>query len=366
MRASVRWLSQWMRCRLTQALLGVRMLLPHDVAHAEGTGPRVVVSAVGDVGFRRQVGIDVARGQGDPFSHVRSVLQAADLRFANLESVLTVRPLPSPKTSRSYPIIKGPPQGAEALSRAGFDVVSVANNHIFDFFAPGFDDTLKSLARVQIAAVGAGKNDSQAYAPHISTVKGVRIGWLAYASGVNRPAHGDAVVARRWGPAPIAAVRKLRSQVDVLLVSVHWGQEGKHTPIPKQTQFAHALIDAGVDVVIGHHPHVLQSVEVYRDRPIFYSLGNFLFGKQPKVRRMSAILTISIGTGSQPIHSALLTPVLIDEATEVPMLATGSDADEIVETVQKISRGLGAKWQRQQEQLELVGSWTVHTQTTQR
>lgn len=331
--------------------VGGASTLTHATEH------EVQVVAVGDVGFRRQVGVAVARGESDPFASVRQILSSADVTFANLETVLSVRPLPEPSTSRRFPIIKSPPQGAIALARAGFDVVSVANNHAFDFFAPGFADTLDALSHAGVTAIGGGLNPAAAAAPYIHEVNGVRIGVLAFASGVNRAAHGNAYVARRWGDAPLRAVRALRSQVDVVIVSVHWGLEGMNIPGPKQTQCAHALIDAGADVIIGHHPHVLQSVEIYRERPIFYSLGNFLFGKQPRVRRQSAILSLRLGIGAMPIREASLRPVLIHEEREVPELADITEAMAIVERMKKISRSFGTTWKEHDGMLDLLGPW---------
>lgn len=321
--------------------------------------PQVHVVAVGDVAFRRQVGKAVAVGELDPFAQVKSTLVDADVTFGNLETVLTVRPLPEPKTSRSYPIIPSPPQGARLLAEVGFDVVSVANNHVFDFFAPGFFDTLAHLAKAKVATIGGGATPQQAFTPYIVEVNGVRLGFLAFASGVNRAPHGVAYVAKRWGDAPLRAIRALRLQVDVVLVSVHFGVEGEPKPGPKQTHFAHAVIDAGADVLIGHHPHVLQSVEIYRERPIVYSLGNFLFGKQSKVRRQSAILHLRLGSGKQPIRSVSFQPVLADPEREIPLLAEGEEARLIRERLRNVSRGFAASWTEHGEELELLGPWTM-------
>lgn len=342
------------RAGLSVALLSLGLW-----GEAAGADPKTIhVVAVGDVAFRRQVGAQVALGTTDPFAAVAGSLRA-DLAFANLETVLSVRKLPEPKTSRRFPIIQSPPQGAQILARAGFGVVSVANNHVFDFFAPGFFDTLNQLEEAKVVPIGGGRSGKDAAAPFVRNVNGVRVGMLAFASGVNRAAHGNAFVARRFGDAPIKAVRALRAQVDVVLVSVHFGLEGQALPIPTQTQFAHAVIEAGADVVIGHHPHVLQSVEWYRGRPIFYSLGNFLFGKQPKVRRQSAILHLQLGTGPSPVRSASLEPILIREDTETPDKPSEAEAQEIFDRLRRASRKLGAVLQQRQGFMEVRGADAV-------
>lgn len=318
--------------------------------------PLVQMVAVGDVAFRGRVGKAVAEGTADPFAAVRQRLMA-DLRFANLETVLTLRKLPDPASSRQFPIIRSPPQSAKLLAQVGFDVVSVANNHAFDFYAPGFLDTLSHLAAARVTAIGAGRTAKDAAAPFVKTVNGVRIGMLAFASGVNRAAHGNAVVARRYDEGVRKSISALRSQVDVLLVSVHFGLEGQMYPNQKQTDFAHAVIMAGADVVIGHHPHVLQSVEVYRGRPIFYSLGNFVFGKQPKVRRQTAILHLALGTGPQPLRAVSLSPILIREETELPDLPTAAEAEEIFARIRKASRPFRVRLEEREGRLEILGDW---------
>ena len=122
---------------------------------ARADGRCVHVTAVGDVAFRRQVGKTVAAAGPDPFSAVSGSL-ASDLAFANLETVLTERKIPERATATPYPIIGSPKQGAQVLARTGFAVVSIANNHAFDFFAPGFADTLGALAQAGVVAIGGG------------------------------------------------------------------------------------------------------------------------------------------------------------------------------------------------------------------
>ena len=261
--------------------------------------------------------------------------------------------------ARRFPIVQGPPQGAQYLARSGFDVVSVANNHAFDFYAAGFLDTLRALDEAGVRAIGGGRTPEQALRPFVQTIRGVRIGMLALASGVNRAPHGPAAVAWVWHPASLAAIRALRPQVDVLLVSVHWGIEGVFVASDKQRQRAHALIQAGADVILGHHPHVLQSVEVFQQRLIVYSLGNFLFGKQPLPRRQTVILHLRVAAGPQPIVDVRFDPVLISPQTEQPEPATGEAAAAIRRRLRDSSQRFNLRWTEQGESLILGGPWTT-------
>lgn len=337
-------------------------LLRSQVVSASEPLLPVHVVAVGDLGFRRQVGIDIAAGSGQPLAAVQKQL-AADLSFANLETVLSRRALPDPVAARRFPIVQGPPQGAQYLARSGFDVVSVANNHAFDFYAAGFLDTLRALDEAGVRAIGGGRTPEQALRPFVQTIRGVRIGMLALASGVNRAPHGPAAVAWVWHPASLAAIRALRPQVDVLLVSVHWGIEGVFVASDKQRQRAHALIQAGADVILGHHPHVLQSVEVFQQRLIVYSLGNFLFGKQPLPRRQTVILHLRFAGGPQPIVDVRFDPVLINPQTEQPAPATGEAAAAIRRRLRDISQRFNLRWTEQGDSLILGGPWTTPAAT---
>jgi poly-gamma-glutamate synthesis protein (capsule biosynthesis protein) len=138
-------------------------------------------------------------------------------------------------------------------------------------------------------------------------------------------------------------VHALDATVDVVVLSLHWGREFTEAPTAGQIALAHRLVDAGADVIIGHHPHVLQSVELYRDRPIVYSLGNFVFGHQPAPRDLSALLELSLQRGAHPIARVALrpvrllgplgTPTVVDGALARPVLARVRDASARFRTV---------------------------------
>jgi poly-gamma-glutamate synthesis protein (capsule biosynthesis protein) len=207
---------------------------------------------------------------------VRELLQGCDVVFGNLECTLPGDGGHVP----TEPRVVASAELVQAVKAAGFSVVSLANNHMFDCLEPGFRRLRDLLDEIGLPCFGAGRNLEEAAAPAILEVRGVRIAFLGAAderSGVHQFA-----TANQWGVAPLDTtrltrqIRELRSRVDLVIVSLHWGEERFLIPAPKQIEQAHALVDAGASMILGHHPHVLQGLEVYREAPVIYSLGNFV------------------------------------------------------------------------------------------
>jgi len=212
-----------------------------------------------------------------PLEFIAPVLRQSDIVFGNLECPLSLNGRRH-SNDASY---AAQPVFASAMARAGFQVVSFANNHCFDRGEAGFLDTLDVLAESGIAVTGAGRSLDAARAAALFSVNGVSVGFLAYS-----------LVGPDWiyatadesGVAPLNPlvagqdIARIRDQVDMVVVSVHWGVEGRSAPWLRQIELAHLLVDSGADILVGHHSHVPGSVEVYRGRPIVYSLGNFIFG----------------------------------------------------------------------------------------
>jgi poly-gamma-glutamate capsule biosynthesis protein CapA/YwtB (metallophosphatase superfamily) len=212
-----------------------------------------------------------------PFRAIAGELRSADIVFGNLECPLSSRGRPM-ANDQCY---CAPPEFAASLAAAPFHVVSFANNHCMDYGDAAFLDTLDVLGRHGVAVIGAGPSLSQARKPALFDVGGVRIAFLGYTMvGAERTFAIDG----ECGAVPlntfVAAqdITAVRLDVDIVVLSVHWGAEMVAAPSPRLVEFAHQLVDAGADVIIGHHPHVPGSIEVYRGRPILYSLGNFCFG----------------------------------------------------------------------------------------
>jgi hypothetical protein len=204
-----------------------------------------------------------------------ALLGRADVRFANLETPLLDEGRPLYSTGVR---LKSPPGAVGILRRLGIDVVSLANNHMMDFGPPGLAATLHHLASEGLPAVGAGPTRAAARAPVVLTVKGQRVAFLAACDneggGATRGGPGVSLIAPR---ALIAAVRRARAAAEYVVVAVHTGIEFCPCPEPFFVKLARRLIEAGAVVVAGHHPHVPQGFERYRDGLIAYSLGDFLF-----------------------------------------------------------------------------------------
>ncbi|MCC6727851.1 MAG: CapA family protein [Chthonomonadales bacterium] len=245
----------------------------------------VRVVAVGDICLSGSVARRMAAaGQGCPFAAVAPTLRGADIALGNLECALAAGGQPLPKRFR----FRGSPGAAAALRAAGFDALSLANNHSLDFGREGLRETLAAVRAQGMLALGADETLAGAHRLRVVRVRGVRVGLLAYLGMFPAPLAGSrrapSVAMADLGPLG-HHVRAARKRVNMLIVSMHAGVERARTPSARQRAVARAAIDAGADVVIGHHPHVVQPLEYCRGRPIFYSLGNFVFPPSPTFLR---------------------------------------------------------------------------------
>ena len=212
-----------------------------------------------------------------PLNKVREVFREADIAFLNLETPLSDN---APRAGGQLT----PTAFTLGLTDAGIDIVSVANNHMMDAQSWGLFDTLKSLDNAGIAHVGAGKNLAQARAPHIVEKNGIKLAFLAYAVFVNVGDSGFATNGRP-GVAPLdplvikADIARLKDSVDHIILSFHWDTYAYETAKqfdlhPDAIDFAHEMIDAGADAILGHHSHIPRAVEYYKGKPILYSLSH--------------------------------------------------------------------------------------------
>jgi len=268
--------------RLLIPLLTALLLSLPPLAQTQEPEPPVRLILVGDVMIGRHVAEQVAvHGPDYPLSGVWALLRQADLAFGNLESPLTR----APRAVRNYNLTADPDL-VSLLVEAGFDVLSLANNHATDHGREGLLETYQVLEAVGLTPVGAGADEETARAPVIKEVHGVRVAFLAFEGlAAALPARADAPGVARLQPLASAEkdVRAARESADWVIVGVHWGVEYEPLPTLYQRQVAQRLADAGADVVVGHHPHVLEPLAWVqgqgRSRPtlVAYSLGNFLF-----------------------------------------------------------------------------------------
>ncbi len=266
--------------------------------------------AVGDIILDRGVKLRVKNIAGGdykfPFLRIIDHLKKADILFGNLENVISDKE--GRKIEKTGPIreyLKAEPQSIEGLKYAGFDILSVANNHILDYGREAMEDCLKRLEVAGIEYVGAGFNDTEAFFLKIKKVKDTKIGFLAYTYPKydrayvswkpSRDKSGVAVVEKKEINKIREDIKRARKQVDILVVSFHWGNPPfSFEPNPYQVFFGKELIDSGVDLIVGHHPHVIQPIERYKNGWIVYSLGNFVFDMHTPEAEIGGLLEVTI------------------------------------------------------------------------
>jgi len=264
----------------------------------------------------------------------------ADLSVINLEN-----PLTTASEAREKPFVfKAPPRLVRVLQDGGVDLANIANNHIYDYGAAGLLETMQTLKKAGIRYVGAGADFAQAHRPVIFERKGIRIGFLAY-YGVR--AHSESHPAGENDPGTALRrlrfirddVRALRPKVDFLVVIFHWGFEKEHFPRTHQIKFAHRVIDYGADLIVGHHPHVLQGVEKYKGKIIVYSLGNFIFGGLYRTHYQTAVLQVNINARHPQKWAVRFLPVQVDYWQ--PRLLTSAQGDSVLKHIADYSEIFG-------------------------
>jgi len=259
--------------------------LKQPTREAQGEAAEIHLVTVGDIMLAdaAQPFLDTY-GYDYPFRNLRSSFTGADLLVGNLEVPLTRHPTPL-DPDKTY-IYKADPASASALKDFGFNLLCLANNHMLDYGVQGLLDTLETLRTCELPHFGAGASYADAVAGAVLEAKGTRVGHLGFMErygpyGTTYPdyfARGDQPgVAEMSEEAVRQATGALKPAVDVLVVHLHWGRN--YAPVTEvQRTWGRLAVDLGADLVLGHHPHVAQGVEVYGGVPIVYSLGNFTFG----------------------------------------------------------------------------------------
>ncbi|MGB2867672.1 MAG: CapA family protein [Bacteroidota bacterium] len=234
--------------------------------------------AFGDINLGRSVGQWLLNGELEyPFGKMGPLLRSADIVFANLESPLSDQRGETESPSSNV-VFCGPPVAASVLHKGGVSVVSTANNHAFDYGLKGLNETIRFLRNEQIAFAGTSeeKTDSM-FAPAIVERNGIRVGFLGYTQLVNIQGEWAGHISLYDGERAEREVRSLKEKADFVVASFHGGTEYADSPDEQSVLQMRALVDAGADVVLGHHPHVPQGIELYKDKLIVHSLGNFVF-----------------------------------------------------------------------------------------
>lgn len=302
--------------------------------------PILSVSAVGDIMLGNHSIYYIEKyGVDYPFAATSSILSAADITMGNLEGPFTQEG----KRFQKRFTFKVPPKYAAGLLNAGFDVVTLANNHIFDYGVEGLQNTLQILDSLHIGHCGAGMDLEQASQPAILKKNGFRVAVFGYS--MTYPSEFWATNSTGGTCYPdintlTLNISRWDSLVDVVIVNFHWGSELWHFPKQYQKDFAHLAIDAGADLIIGHHPHVLQGVEIYKNRLIAYSLGNFSFASYSRKATESIILKTYLNKNG--LVFARLIPISVNnyEVSFQPAPLNDAAADQIISLMRKYSQPL--------------------------
>jgi len=248
-----------------------------------------------------------------PFELIADSLKEADLTIGNLEGPISDKGV---RVGSIYSF-RMDPKYIEGLTFAGFDVLSLANNHMFDYTAAALTDTVVRLNAAGIGTAGAGKDYNEANKAHIETLEnGTKIAFLSYTNlypqslwatedspGISTP---EIENVKR-------AISETRQNADIVILLWHWGEEYQTTSHPREQELARALIDAGADLIVGHHPHVAQEIETYNGKTIAYSLGNFVFDQDFSEETMKGLM-LEVKVKDVQIISAQPIPISINSS----------------------------------------------------
>lgn len=343
---------------------------PSIVLAQHSPNSTITLSFVGDILLDYGVG-DLISWEGPmaPWDSVKDVLAASDFTMGNLECA--VGTTGAPVQGKTY-TFRARPETLEGLVGCGFDAVSLANNHTLDYGTECLLETLDHVASSGIVAVGAGRNETEARTPHIFEKNGIKVGVLAtnlvypevsWGATDTRPGQATDWGSRR-GSGICASVQALAQEVDIVVVMLHWGEERKTEPESWVKNMEAGLLEAGADVIIGGHPHILRGIRYNGQTLTAHSMGNFVFTIRADVPacQESAILTVTVSkTG---VESASVHPTRIVNYRAIPL--TGADRDTAISKLASLSRPFGSDIDGTGEVLpisfsDMVGHWARFT-----
>jgi len=333
----------------TIIVLLLAVTLPAAAAD-QASQDELTIAAVGDLMLGNRTEPFLRKfGPAYPFAEVMPFLGKADVVVGNLESPISAR---GKAVENKKFTLRAGPIAAEALKQANIRVVTLANNHMMDFGPLALQDTLAVLNENGILAAGAGMDLDDARSPALLKIKGKTLAFLSYSLTFPLEFYASA----GWpGTAPgyeefvKADIEKVRPAADLVIVSFHWGAELMPAAKDYQVELGHKAIDWGADVVLGHHPHVLQEIEIYQGRMIAYSLGNFVFGSESDRTNASMILLLTFrGKGLVKVEAVPL-DVNNYRVKYRPRVLSGKGAREVLESINSASARFKTK-------LEIDGS----------
>lgn len=282
----------------------------------------------GDVHFEGGIRSKLDSDPAGMFSPIAPELSQADIAMVNLETAITEGGSPVPKSYN----FRAPARAFEALRVAGVDVLTMANNHGVDYGPGGLADTLAAKAATPLGVVGIGANATEAYAPWKKDVKGQRIAVIGASDVIDdflitswtaTDTQGGIASAKDVNQQRLVeSVRAARPDADTLVVYLHWGAEGTSCPTQRQRDLAHALVDAGADIVVGSHTHRVMTAGRLGPALVDYGLGNFVFYNESGASGITGVLTVT-ATG-RDVDAYAWKPARIQGG--IPHLLTGAAA----------------------------------------
>jgi poly-gamma-glutamate capsule biosynthesis protein CapA/YwtB (metallophosphatase superfamily) len=292
-------------------------------ASAPESSADITLAFAGDVHFEGRTAL-LLTDPASAFGPIASVLRQADFTAVNLETAVTSRGTPQPKTYH----FRTTPAAFTALRDAGVDLVTMANNHVLDYGLTGLADTLAAARSAQFPYVGIGANAAAAWAPYVTTIKGTKIAiigvsqvaelassWVATST---RPGEANAINLRRT----LAAVRAARRLASVVVVFMHWGTEGQACPDANQLALAPRLAAAGATIIVGSHAHMLQGSGWLHHTFVAYGMGNFLWWEH-SYSTATGVLELTLHPHS-PLTARFIPAVV--SSTGQPIALTGNAA----------------------------------------
>lgn len=258
--------------------------------------PPITINLVGDILLDSTVGSNIKKYGADyPFAKTADLLADADITFGNLETSVSTRG----KAQDKQFTFRSRPETLQGLVDAGFDGVTVANNHAMDFGATALLDTIANLDNYKLGHTGAGSDEEEAFRPYVQEVRGKKVAILGISrvlpNGSWYAGKNKIGIAQGYTMEPmISYIKKTASEADYTIVYMHWNKETMDYPEDYARSYAKAFIDAGADAVVGAHSHCLQGIEWYKGKPVFYSLGNFIFTSKSEKSSQTMILKLSL------------------------------------------------------------------------
>jgi len=296
----------------------------------------ITISAAGDCTLGYDIDFGYSRSYNDvvskngyeyPLKNVAEIFKNDDITIVNLETTLTDSEDRAVKEFQ----FRGEPEYTNILKHGFVEAVNIANNHIYDYLERGYKDTLSNLQKAEIGFFG---NDNK----YIKEVKGVKVGFLGYTGWSSSKQLKNKIY---------TDIQELKKQCRIVVVSFHWGIEMQYYPCSTQKDLGRYSIDAGADLVVGHHPHVIQGIETYKGKNIVYSFGNFSYGghKNP-VDKDTFIFQQKFRVSEKEVHpiESKIIPCLISSTSKYnnyqPTPLVGDEGERVINRLKKYSSAL--------------------------